>query len=130
MTPWLLWVVVTMLSDEQLEAAYYRGVKVCAETTDDDGSGWDLAGLRAVEAAVRADMTPRVVSTVEELNALPDGSLIYMVDMRRPFQKVAGSWWSTWVHGKPVDGYTSRVSPSNPATVLWVPVTPGGNSNG
>ena len=49
-----------MLSDEQLEAAYYRGVKVCAETTDDDGSGWDLAGLRAVEAAVRADTEQRV----------------------------------------------------------------------
>jgi hypothetical protein len=49
----LLWVVVTMLSDEEVMDAFQSAP---------DG----IAGLRAVEAAVRADMQQEV-QTVEEL---------------------------------------------------------------
>ena len=43
--------VVTMLSDDDLRALYTRA----AETAMDDPGGVLAAGLRAVEAAVRAD---------------------------------------------------------------------------
>jgi hypothetical protein len=62
-------------------------------------------GIAAVQAAVRADMQPREVRTLEELDALPDGAVVMAPD-----------------------GYATNISDSFitgewmlPATVLFAP---------
>lgn len=85
----------------------------------------------AVEAAVRADMAPRVVSTVEELDNYPDGSVflnsrghvVYLDTIEFAPEEPLRVYFSIGIEEDwPLDrlGF--------PATVLWVPVTPGGKS--
>ena len=92
---------------------------------------WLAVHDAALEVAVRADMAPRVVSTVEELDALPERSVIharYPLRQERgePAQKNPNG---TWQRLSPFIEFLPSEIPL-PATVLWVPVTPGGNSNG
>jgi hypothetical protein len=74
----LLWVVVAMLSDEELEAVYAEAAnanRVYGAPLNEVLANIRLgaiAGLRAVEAAVRAD-TQREVRTVEYRRVMPDG---------------------------------------------------------
>lgn len=79
--------VVTMLSDEQLAVIYHPDTFVFSPA--------HMAGLRAVEAAVRADMQPREVRTLEELDALPVGTVVmapdgYATNLSDNFQ--TGEW--------------------------------------
>ena len=85
----------------------------------DHPHGWlpsDVTTMRRLAAALEASQ-PRVVTTIEELNALPVSAALH--DRTRDvWVKGATRWWST----NPYDAKRNN-SPAKmlPMTVLWTP---------
>jgi len=72
----------------------------------------DASALKAAQ--------PRTISTVEELDSLPLGSIIMMTNIKAPFLHTDIGWESTRTPGKPVYDYV-RAAVYLPATVLYEP---------
>ncbi len=125
-----------MLSDDQLRRAYDNGF--CEIARPESAMAESHAdGLRAVEAAVRADMQ-REVRTVEELDALPVGSVLQIMGgedhpiaaMKNTTYNWPGpdgaAWWVTGFSDD--DGYSAHrlldLYDEAQMTVLFTPSTP------
>ena len=125
-----------MLSDDELariERGRWHGDDSGAHDYIDVEDGRVLV---AEVRALRADMAPRVVSTVEELNSLELGTVILDEGgfARQSDSSTSGEVYWCEPGGEP-DGISStdlvahikRLGLYGDFTVLWVPVTPGGN---
>lgn len=120
----LLWVVVTMLSDEQLSTAYWGArvvVPMYRQGLGDYRQHTHAAGLRAVESAVRADTLREVAEQAGKTEAPANGLLDEVAetayargraDMQREVQTVEWEYGveDNVAEGGVEEGYTTAES--------------------
>lgn len=105
-----------VVTREQVESAWEAG-----EFDTPDQIVQELARLGA--------LSPRVVTTAAELDALTDGTIVldgWMQD-RDAWRRDVGYWWSTSRADR--DGFGSNhLADMGPVTVLWTPPQPDADS--
>lgn len=75
-----------------------------------------------VSAVLTAGWTRNRTVNPNEVEAMPEGTIIYAEDMRRPFLKEDDGWFSLWVSDKPVYDYIRQIVAGElKAVVLFQP---------
>lgn len=89
----------------------------------DTGSHYELSATDAADAVLAAGYRkPRTIATVEELDALPEGSVVMGIDVDRE-QLVSAKQYAEWRQAGTDDGWQAHglIDNYGELVVLWEP---------